>query len=114
VYGRAAKTVSVIALILLLAIGFFMQQNVHKEKYGTVSIVGNSKIFKNHDLMVGVENDGKVSLLGHGAYSKGYYSVSFSDIESMDAFVERKKKDFSEKQSEWLDWVVNQNERRES
>ena len=114
VYGRAAKAVSVIALLLLLAIGYFMQQNIQTEKFGTVSTVGNSTIFKNHDLMVGVEESGKVSLLGHGAYSKGYYSVSFNSIESMDAFVERKKKDFSEKQSDWLDWVVTQNTPRQS
>ncbi|MEA2083569.1 MAG: hypothetical protein U9O82_04885 [Thermodesulfobacteriota bacterium] len=112
-YGRAAKIVSSIAILLLLVIGYFMQQNIQKEKFGTVSTVGNSTIFKNYDLMVGVNQSGKVSLLGHGAYSKGYYSVSFNNIESMDAFVERKKKDFSEKQFGWLDWVINQNAPRQ-
>ncbi|MCK5230156.1 MAG: hypothetical protein KAR13_07820, partial [Desulfobulbaceae bacterium] len=65
-YGRAAKIISSIALLLLLVVGYFMYQNIKTEKFGTVSRVDNSTIFKNHDLMVGVDQSGKVSLLGHG------------------------------------------------
>ena len=113
-YGRAAKIISSIALLLLLVVGYFMYQNIKTEKFGTVSRVDNSTIFKNHDLMVGVDQSGKVSLLGHGAYSKGYYKVSFDSIEFMDDFIKKKEKDFSEKQSDWLDWVINQNVPRKS
>ena len=108
-YGQATKIISSIAVLLLLVVGYFMYQNIQTEKFGTVSTVDNSTIFKNHDLMVGVDQSGKVSLLGHGAYSKGYYKVSFDSIEFMDDFIKKKEKDFSEKQSDWLDWVINQN-----
>jgi hypothetical protein len=57
--------------------------------------------------MVGVEGNGKISLLGHGAYTKGFYSVNFSSVETLKDFVEQKRKNFSDKQAEWLLWVVN-------
>ena len=57
--------------------------------------------------MVGFEKEGKVSLLGRGAYSDGYYSVSFNNLESFENFVKQKQKNFSEVQYQWLVWVTD-------
>ncbi len=107
VYGRATRIISLIALALLVIIGIASYQYIKAEKYGTVSVIGDSKTFKNHDLMVGVEGNGKISLLGHGAYSKGFYSVSFTSDAALRAFLKQKRKNFSDKQYDWLNWVIN-------
>ena len=108
VFGRAAKIASVVALFLVVVTGYFIQRYIYIEKYGSVSVVGDSKVFKNHDIMVGFKSGGKVSLLGHGAYTEGYYSVTFDDLDSLKAFVAHKKKNFSDKQYNWIQWVAEE------
>lgn len=108
VYGIAAKVTTAIAFILLLTLGFITQRNIHIAQYGTVSIVGDSMVFKHHDLRVSSEADGKTSLLGRGAHAKGYYAVSFDNIESLKKFLAKQKKSFSQKQNDWLLWVIDQ------
>lgn len=104
--GKAAKMLTVVALLLALSIGIMVQRFIHEARYGTVSVVNGTTIYKHHDLMVGYEKAGKTSLLGRGAYSQGYYSVSFNDIDSLEKFVEQKQKNFSEVQYNWLLWVT--------
>jgi len=109
VYSRATKITTGICLVLLLIIGAVSYNYVQNEKYGTISVVGDSQTYKNHDLMVGVESNGKISLLGHGAYSNGFYSVTFNSESTLQNFVEQKRKNFSDKQYDWLMWVVEKN-----
>ena len=106
VYSRATKITTGISLALLLIIGIVSYNYVQIEKYGTISVIGDSTTYKNHDLMVGVEGNGKISLLGHGAYSKGFYSVTFNSEALLKTFVEQKRKNFSNKQYDWLLWVI--------
>lgn len=106
-YGTAAKLATAIALIMVIALSIFVGRYVYTDKFGTISQVGDSIVFKNHDLMVGIEQKGKISLLGHGAHAKGYYSVSFENVPALEAFLEQKKKDFSETQYSWLLWVID-------
>ncbi len=107
---RATRTAVAISLALVLGLGIFTYSYVQKARYGTVTITNTHVLFNNHDLIVEVEKSGKVSLLGHGAFSKGYYSVSFDNSEFLAAFVQGKAKDFSEKQREWLEWAIDQTE----
>ena len=107
IYSRVAKIASAVAIILLLITGGIAYRYVQTERYGTVSIVGASKVYKNHDLMIGVEKDGKISLLGHGAYSSGYYSVTFESAEALKTFIEKKKNNVSTKQYNWMLWVID-------
>jgi hypothetical protein len=55
-----------------------------------------------------VDRAGKISLLGHGAFAEGYYSVSFDNTETLKDFVNSRAKDFSEKQRSWLEWAIKQ------
>lgn len=107
VYGTAAKFATAVALAMVIALSLFVGRYVYLDKYGTISRVGDSIVFKNQDLMVGIEQQGKISLLGHGAHAKGYYSVSFDSVNSLETFLKQKKKDFSEKQYDWLLWVID-------
>ena len=105
---RATQAAVAISLLLIFGLSFFTYDYVQKARYGTITRTGTHVLFNNHDLILGVEKDGKVSLVGHGAYSKGYYSVSFDNSEFLATFVRSKEKDFSEKQNTWLEWAINQ------
>lgn len=105
-YGLVARVAASAALVLVLVVAFFAYRYIRTERYGMVSVVGSAKVFKNHDLMVGLEEEGKISLLGHGVYSKGYYSVSFNSVEALRNFIEKQKDNLSQKQYDWLVWVM--------
>lgn len=107
VYGRAAKVTTAVALVLLIVIGWVSYRYVQNDKYGTISVVGGTTTYKNHDLMLGVEESGKISFLGHGAYTKGFYSVNFTSVDVLKTFIEQKRKNFSDKQAEWILWVID-------
>lgn len=107
VYGRAAKVTTAVALTLLIVVGWASYRYIQNEEYGTISVVDDVTTYKNHDLMLGVEGTGKISLLGHGAYTKGFYSVNFTSVDGLKTFVEQKRKNFSDKQAEWLLWIID-------
>lgn len=107
VYNRFAKVATLVAAVLLLVVASLLYRYVQTEKYGTISVVENTKLYKNHDLMIGFEGDGKASIFGHGAYASGYYSVTFANIEVLGNFVEQKKQNFSDKQYAWINWVFS-------
>ena len=107
VFTKSTRVLSVVTLALLLTVSVFVYRQFRLMKFGTVSIVGSSTVYENHDLMVSLEEEGKISLLGHGAYAKGFYSVRFDDVESLKRFLKHKKDNFSENQNDWLLWVIN-------
>jgi hypothetical protein len=104
----ATRTVAVLALIMVFGLGFFTYDYIQQNRYGTVSTTNTHVLYKNHDLILGVDNIGKISLLGHGAFAKGYYSVSFDTPDTLKAFAKSREKDFSEKQRNWLKWAIGQ------
>lgn len=106
-FTRLSQLLSFIALLLLLITGVFGYRHLQAEKYGEATTVGTARTFKNHDLMVGVEENGNLSLLGHGAYANGFYSITFDSTQAMTAFIEQKRKKFSDQQYQWLLWVID-------
>ncbi|MEN8258462.1 MAG: hypothetical protein ABFS09_11430 [Thermodesulfobacteriota bacterium] len=106
-YGRAAKVAMACVFILFVTLSVFAARYVYFEKYGTIATVGDSTIYKNHDIMIDAQKDGKLSLLGRGARASGFYSVSFNNLISLETFIEKKKDDFSDKQHQWLSWTLN-------
>jgi len=95
-----------LCLVLVVVTGGFSYRYIENARYGTVSTTPESTIYKNHDLMLAFEQKGGINLLGRGAYAQGYYSVSFPDTDALQAFIHKKKQDFSEKQQEWLTWAM--------
>lgn len=108
-YNILTKIASIVALVLALVTVGFVYNYFEREKYGVISKQENATIYRNHDLIVSFEKEGKISLLGHGAYAEGYYAVLFNNKESFITFMEKKKDKFSEKQLKWLTWVSQQN-----
>ncbi len=100
------KVVSVVAVVMLCTTSIFLANYVYHERYGTTSRSGDSIVYKNHDLMLELNQSGKISLLGRAARSEGHYAVTFEKIDMLKIFLERKKTDFSEKQADWLQWIL--------
>lgn len=95
-----------VCLLLVALLGGVTYRYIQSSIYGTKSVTAESTIYKNHDLMLGFDNNGKINLLGHGDFAKGYYSVSFNDQVVLQAFLKSRQGDLSDKQKSWLEWVV--------
>jgi hypothetical protein len=96
-----------VCMVLLLVVAGTTYQYIHQTTYGVEEIVDGSKIYKNHDLILEVNNQGALKFSGRSAFAKGYYSVTFNSKQELNNFLERRKADFSEKQSGWLGWALS-------
>lgn len=105
VYRSVARTAAGAMIILLVITGLLVYREVRAQRYGAVSHVGGSVIFKNHDLMIDVGKDGSIYFSGRGAYANGYYGVRFENTSQLTSFVQGASRQFSTEQLEWLDWA---------
>ncbi len=103
---RLTRYIATAAFALVIILGVASYNYIQTAHYGTVSHLKNSTIYEHHDLLVGFDKTGKISLLGHSAFSDGYYSASFNNIPTIMAFITSSKDDFSTEQTEWLEWVL--------
>lgn len=106
IYSRVAQLVTALAVVLLAAVCFYVYKDIQTKKYGYESKSGELTVYSNHETMVGVEGNGAISLIGHGPYAKGFYSVVFEDGESLKAFIDREKNKFTDAQYQWLVWIA--------
>jgi len=106
-YTRYAKVASTMALILTVIVAAFTYRFYIQAKYGTITRTPEAVIYKNHDLMVGIERSGKATLLGRGAHATGYYSITFDSTEALAKFITNKKNDLSSNQYEWTQWALS-------
>ena len=104
---RLNRVIATVALVLVVILGVTTYNYMQTARYGTVSQLASSTLYEHHDLMVGFENSGKISFLGHSAFSDGYYSVSFDNLNTLRAFIQSRRDDFSVEQAKWLEWVLN-------
>jgi len=103
---KLTAAVAALALVLVVITAVQYNQERKKEKYGTVTSTPQSTTYENLELILGFDEKNKVSLLGRGAHSSGYYSVSFDDTLALNNFLDTKKEGFSAKQLEWLKWAM--------
>jgi hypothetical protein len=101
-------------LALFVLLGGFTYRYIQYTTYGTVSVSAESTIYKNHDLMLGFDNTGKINLLGRSAFASGYYSVTFNDQNTMAGFLKSKQTDLSDTQKNWIDWVMAKQQTKNS
>lgn len=98
--------IAAVALILIIITATQFYQDRMLQQYGKITSTPQSTTYENLELIIGFDDKNRVSLLGHGAYSSGYYSVTFNDKQTLLNFLDSKKDDFSAKQLEWLSWAV--------
>jgi hypothetical protein len=108
VYRSVARAAVGAILVLLAVTGFLVYREVRTQRYGTVSHVDGSVIYKNHDLMIDVGRDGSIYFSGRGAFASGYYGVRFENAVQMAAFVTGAARQFSTEQREWLNWAFRE------
>ncbi|BCL59421.1 hypothetical protein DGMP_01140 [Desulfomarina profundi] len=108
---RLTRIIATAAFVLVVVLGVAGYKYVQSVKYGKVSRLAHSTVYEHHDLMVGFDRSGNISFLGHSAFSDGYYSASFRDVKALRSFIVDKKDDFSMKQYEWLQYVMNREDR---
>jgi len=106
-YTRYAKVMSTMALILTIIVAGFTYRFYMRANSGTVTRTADAVIYKNHDLMVGIERSGKATLLGRGTHATGYYSITFDSTDSLAKFITSKKNDLSSSQYEWTQWALS-------
>lgn len=106
----ATRIAAIAALALVIGLSSFTLDYIQKTRYGTISTTDSRVLFTNHDLMIGVEKNGKISLLGHAAFASGSFEVAFDNTTILKSFIENRGKDFSEKQRTWLKWAMKQTE----
>ena len=95
-------------LLLIVAIGGFTYNYIQNVKYGDITVTNGTTTYSNLDLKLGFDDKGKISISGRGAFTQGFYSVSFTNQAILKAFLTSRKDDFSEKQRNWLSWVLSQ------
>lgn len=108
-YNRILRIALTIIIILSGTLGFFVYRQIQLEKYGLITGAGDLKVFSNHEMLIGVEGKGAISLIGHGPYAKGFYSVVFDNQKDLLTFVENKKEVLTNEQYEWIQWVAKKN-----
>jgi len=106
-YTRYARIASSLSLVLVFVVAGFSYHFYIQAQYGTITRTTDAVLYKNHDLMVGIDRTGKATLLGRGAHANGYYSISFISTAALAEFVENKKEDFSTIQYEWAKWSIS-------
>lgn len=108
VYRSAAQAAAVAAVLLAVLAGWLVLREVREQQFGTVSRVGDSVIFKNHDLMVDRSEGGGIYFSGRGAHTDGYYGVRFDNAHMLRSFVRSQARQLSDAQMEWLDWLLRE------
>jgi len=111
---KATRFIATAAFTLVVILGVASYNYIQTANYGTISQHNNSTIYEHHDLMVGFDNSGKISLLGHSAFSDGYYSASFNNVSTLMAFIANSKDDFSTEQHKWINWVLKKHPQKDS
>lgn len=99
------KAASILSLVLVLIVAGFMYRLYSQNKFGTITRTKTAVLYKNLDLMVGIEQSGKATLLGRGVHADGYYSITFDSVTALEKFVDAKKNDLSSAQYDWVRWV---------
>jgi hypothetical protein len=104
--SRWTAATAALALLLIIFTAAQFYQDRQAARYGKVSHAANSTTYENLELTLAFDSQNKVSLIGRGAYSSGYYSVTFNDTHALRSFLDAKKDDFSAQQLEWLAWAM--------
>jgi hypothetical protein len=108
VYRTVARVAVGGLLVLGVVTGALVYREVRVQRYGTVSQVGGSVIYKNHDLMIDVSKDGSIYFSGRGAYANGYYGVRFENKAQLATFVKGAVRQFSTEQFDWMEWAFRE------
>jgi hypothetical protein len=107
--SRITAGLALFSLLLILILGAMYIQDKRRSLYGSVITKNDTTRYENLELILGFNNDHTVSLVGHGAHSPGYYSITFDNLAALEQFLDRRRADLSSRQWDWVEWVIAQN-----
>ena len=102
----SSRTYRVAALVLVVALTTFANRMHTLATYGRITRTATEVLYKNHDLIVGIEQGGTTTLPDRGRHASGSNAISFDSPAALAKLAEQKKTDLSSEQYEWLQWVV--------
>jgi hypothetical protein len=105
---RLTRTISLLALALVVAFGVMTYNYIQTARYGTTAHLTNSTIYKHLNLNLDCDKSGKITLSGRSAFANGYYSVTFNNLDTLSSFIDSRKDHFSAQQNKWLEWVLKE------
>jgi hypothetical protein len=95
------------AVLLIGGAVFLAKRETGSGTYGAVSMTGDTIVFRNYDLTVEADAAGRVLLTGRGAHSAAPLRESYDTPGSLKVFIQSQPQTFSQRELEWLRWVVN-------
>ena len=99
---------ALIVVLALAAIAFVKFNNTQNRlQFGVRRVTQTGIEMKNHDLSIFFQNDGAILFKGYGKHAKGNYNIAFNNLQLFKNFIISKKNDFSQQQWNWLQWVIN-------
>ena len=109
---RLTRTISLLTLALVVALGVMTYNYIKTAKYGTTAYLTNSTIYKHLNLNLDCDKSGKITLSGRSAFANGYYSVTFNNLDTLSSFIDSRKDHFSAQQNKWLEWVLKEEHKK--
>ena len=105
--NKASKILLIVlAITSIVLLGIVSKIQYHKSN-GVETKIESGKIYENLDLTVQITDGNKVKFMGHGAYSKGIFSVDLPGRDGLKVFVDSKRESFSKEQLEWMEIIIN-------
>ncbi|RUM37277.1 MAG: hypothetical protein DSY50_00610 [Desulfobulbus sp.] len=99
---RITAIIATIALTMIVITGIQSYNDRVTAKRGTVTRNNEGITYANHELFITFLKDKQISLRGHGAYTTGYYSITFPDKKALEDFINQQKKSLSIQQTTWI------------
>jgi len=105
----ANRVIATIALVFVVSLSIYTFDYIKRVREGSRSVAGDFILYNNHDLTLAADmKTGGYSLQGHGAFADGLYKAEFSDLNNLEAFIQKREKDLSDEQKSWLNWALRQ------
>jgi hypothetical protein len=109
---RLTRTISLLALALVIFFGVMTYNYIQTARYGTTAYLTNSTVYKHLNLNLDCDKSGKITLSGRSAFANGYYSVTFNNLDTLSSFIDSRKDHFSAQQNKWLEWVLKEEHKK--
>lgn len=114
-YKSLARVAAVAVVVLLAVNGVMVYRELQEQKEqaavlerGTITHREKGRvIYNHHDLTIDVAPSGSVFFSGRGGYADSYYGIRFEHPDQLASFMEGAKDQFSDKQVQWVGWVLN-------
>ena len=105
--SKMTAIIATIALTMIVITGIQFYNDKTVAKFGIISRKNNEITYANHELFVTFHKNQQITLRGHGAYTTGYYSITFPDRNAFENFINTQEKYISIQQHTWIQLILS-------